>query len=148
VPLPHATALLILAALSGCSAAQRQAAQARRAEAALSEAASTYWDAVRWGDVAAALTFVRSTEGKRALSAQLGDGPPRRVTEVQPVEVTVEKDEQTGMPEHGTVLVRVSSFDTRRGRVEQDLVEQRWRYKDRTWRIDEFYSPIDPDRPW
>jgi len=147
VTLPRAS-LLLFAVLSGCSAANRQAAQARRAEAALPEAAKVYWDAIRWGDAGAALTFVTSTEGKRALSAQLGDSPPRRVTDVQPVEVHVEKDEATGMPEKGTILVRVSSFDTRRGRVEQDLVEQRWRYEERAWHIDEFYSPIDPDRPW
>jgi hypothetical protein len=119
----------------------------KRAQSALSAASGMYWDAVRWGDSAAALTFVTTTDGKRLLSEQVGEATPRRVSRVEPVDVSVDAAED-GSAEHGTVLVRVESFDVRRGRVEVETVEQHWRLDGRAWIIDEAVSPIDADRPW
>ncbi len=133
--------------LAACSPARRASMREKRAQAALSAASGMYWDAVRWGDSAAALTFVTTTDGKRMLSEQVGETPARRVSRVEPVDVSVDAAED-GSAERGTVLVRVESFDVRRGRVEVETVEQQWRLDGRAWIIDEAASPIDADRPW
>jgi len=133
--------------LAACSPARRAAMREKRAHSALSAASGMYWDAVRWGDSGAALTFVTTTDGKRMLSEQVGENPSRRVSRVEPVDVSVDAAED-GSAERGTVLVRVESFDVRRGRVEVETVEQHWRLDGRVWIIDETASPIDADRPW
>ena len=128
----------------GCAGAAARMRDAR-ARGSVSEAADIYWRAVRWGDTDRATLWLRTPEGRLAVSQQL-EQPTRRITEARLVDVALvyEGDAVVG----ASASVRVESFDLRRGRVDNEVVQQWWIKDGPIWRIDEEKSPIDPDRPW
>lgn len=139
-------ALLLL----GCPPALRAQMTERRDTRTLGMAASEYWMAVRWNDPGRASQFLENAD-QRLLLGRMVASPSIRITDVSVVSVVVgEELPEERLPEkrEGVAVVRVESFDDRKGKVEVVTYEQHWVRSTLGWKVDAEQSPLGADRPW
>ena len=143
-------ALPLLLLVTACSPAARMKMKERQDTKTLGEAANAYWLALRWNDAGGAASFLETADQKLLLGRVFAD-PQLRLTDVSVVQVVVGEElpeERTPEKREGVVVVRVESYDIRRGKVEVVTVEQHWVRSRQSWLVDAERSPVGTDRPW